>query len=216
MVSKWNANIRPIFYNRDEFKNNINKVDNDLEKEWSSRILIENTPQCNIIMHYNVFNEGFSYYSDQSGISYTILNAIAMKYVLTFRCRDFFIDEKMIPDDQSSPFIEYIREDERIENEKKKKNIDFLTKNTYSTNCLPFAKLKTREKVGSISINTASNEIVISKNKFICKGKIQDCNVLQKLKIKNIKREKQQLDKCFTSYMEYKNYMENKKGQIRT
>jgi hypothetical protein len=46
-------------------------------------ILIDRTPYGNVIMHYDVFKNGFAYYSDIN-LSYKIINAVAMKYVLTF------------------------------------------------------------------------------------------------------------------------------------
>ena len=53
---------------------------------------------------------GSSYYSDQNIVSYDILNAVAMKYVTIFRCRDFFIDETIRK--ISSPFIKLYFTDE--------------------------------------------------------------------------------------------------------
>ena len=207
-LQKWNENIRPIFYDRKEFNLHIKDNDNALEKEWISRKLIENTPRGNIIMHYDVFNEGFVYYCDQSGISYTILNAVAMKYVITFRCRDFFKDETAIPTGFTSPFIRFALEEEKLENDKKKNISNSLTKNTDSS---PFAKLKTRGSnpiiKGASSLNTISRvnkeiDIIISKNRFLCKGKIQNCDFIQKTKIKNPMENINCADKI--SYKDYK------------
>ena len=60
------------------------------------RVLIEATPRGNVIMFYNPYKLGFSYYSDSTGIPYPILNAVAMKYVTVFYCRNFFVDEHFI------------------------------------------------------------------------------------------------------------------------
>jgi hypothetical protein len=57
----------------------------ELEKMWRTRILFENTPRGNVIMFYDPYKLGFSFYCDQKIISYDILNAIATKYVRMFR-----------------------------------------------------------------------------------------------------------------------------------
>jgi hypothetical protein len=214
-VSKWNVNINPIFYNREKFHAHIKVPDNELEKKWASRKIIENTPRGNIIMYYNVFNEGFTYYCDQSGISYAILNAVAMKYVLTFRCRDFFIDETVIPDGFLSPFIDFERELEKIENDKKKSIMNNLSNISLDIDSSPFAKLKTRiprpnhDTIGSSSINTKSKlskvmETIISKNRFLYKGRIQNCQIIQEQKTEFNKKENFNLNQKFLSYKDYK------------
>jgi hypothetical protein len=104
-VSKWNVNIDPIFYDRALLKKVWESPHNALEAQWKRRFLCESTPRGNIIMHYDAYREGFVYYSDQSSLPYCILNAVAMKYVLLFRCRDFFIDETvedMVPEAYTS------------------------------------------------------------------------------------------------------------------
>jgi hypothetical protein len=70
-------------------------------------------------MMYDTLNESFIYHSDNSGVSYKILNTVAMKYVQTFRCRDFFIDENKIPEGYSSPFILNRKEVDDFEKNKK-------------------------------------------------------------------------------------------------
>ena len=95
-IMKYNINIEPIFYIKVELDEFMKDNSNYLEKHWKSKILIENTPRGNIIMFYNPYKLGFSYYSDSTGIPYPILNAVAMKYVTVFHCRDFFVDEYFV------------------------------------------------------------------------------------------------------------------------
>jgi hypothetical protein len=62
-------------------------------------------------MYYDPYKLGFAYYSDQNILSYDILNTCAMKYVILYQCRDFFIDEVIIPEDEKNPLkIHYIDE----------------------------------------------------------------------------------------------------------
>jgi hypothetical protein len=145
VISKeWNVNIDPILYERKGLKQYLENNDNILENQWKSRKLMEYTPYGNIIMQYNIFNEGFVYYSDQSGIPYSILNAMAMKYVLLFRCRDLFIDESIIPQGNTSPFITFILEDEKNEQNKRKEANKSLIKLPHFMKDSPFAILKDR------------------------------------------------------------------------
>lgn len=101
--SKHNENIEKELYNLDWYstskKENIPDVilsRKTIEKKWKSRILFENTPQGSVIMYYDVYKNGFAYYSNNILMDY-FLNAIAMKYVVLFKCRDFFLDEKLSP-----------------------------------------------------------------------------------------------------------------------
>jgi len=107
-----NDNIDPVFYDRDSYKKYMMEENTELERLWKSRILLENTPRGNVIMYYDAFKLGFSYYCDQKSVSYEILNAVAMKYVRVFRCRHFFIDESVVPREHISPFIKTHFEEE--------------------------------------------------------------------------------------------------------
>lgn len=141
---KYNSNIENIFYNKEEYFGVINKKDNEIEKIWRTRILIESTPRGNIIMFYDPYKLGFSYYSDTNGIPYSILNAVAMKYIYIFRCLDFFVDNKLTNNFLNkfeSPFISlYFTEETKT---KKISNND--NKNS------PFVKYKSQTKTNNIS-----------------------------------------------------------------
>jgi hypothetical protein len=107
-----NYNIDSIFYDKKEFATCVMEADNHLEKIWRTRIIFENTPRGNVIMFYDAYKLGFSFFCDQNVVSYDILNAVAMKYVRIFNCYDFFIDDSITP--ISSPFIKlHFSEDEK-------------------------------------------------------------------------------------------------------
>ena len=199
-VEPWNQNIDPVFYDRKELSKVLETKKNVLENVWNSRILYESTPRGNIVMFYDVYKEGFSYYSDQTGIPYKILNAVAMKYVITFRCRDFFMDETI----SSSPFIKYNKDEEKKEQDKKNETMKQLSSNNQS---LPFVRFKNRqtttqpsEMMGAIQpvnpMSQQSNTNVTEKeyvnNRFIYKGRMHDWSPLQKppLSISNKTQEK--------------------------
>ena len=104
-VLEYNDNIDSIFYNKTDFHAMMQTENNELERIWKTRILFENTPRGNIILFYDAFKQGFSYYCDQKAISYDLLNAAAMKYVSIYKCLHFFIDETIVPEKNKSPFI---------------------------------------------------------------------------------------------------------------
>jgi hypothetical protein len=63
---------------------------NKLEKLKNCYVM-ENTPNGNVLMRYDVDSENFYYYSDSS-IPYRYLEVVARKYVKQFDCRPIFID----------------------------------------------------------------------------------------------------------------------------
>ena len=89
-----NQNIDPVYYNIARLRQALEESSYEHEeKRWRSRVLVEYTPLGNIIMNYDVYRFGFSYYSDNNSLNYDLLNAVAMKYVKIFHCLDFFMDE---------------------------------------------------------------------------------------------------------------------------
>jgi hypothetical protein len=208
--------IDPIFYDRPSYKKLMEEPNNHLEKEWKTRILYENTPRGNIIMYYDVYKEGFAYYCDQTGISYRILNIVAMKYTTTFRCQDFFVDNLLIPDNKS-PMIGYIQDELEIEEENKRKVTDKLLrhyhneKNDRTDMNSPFAKLQnysTNPPNKQIGKGQNATELLTSKgalhpekldqsktpekekdkisNKFMYMGKCSNFSMIQKIPHKEV------------------------------
>ena len=229
-----NTNIAPIFYSKKEYNTLMEETTNYLEKQWKTRILIENTPKGNIIMFYDAYKLGFAYYSDVNGIDYHMLNAVAMKYVLTFHCLDFFVDEQIF---DKSIFIKlYMSDNKGIQDQteselknKKDETLKYLLKDG------PFVKYKktttdnnqtktqndTQVKKSSelTKEKTSKNDKEYVRNKFICMGKTMNLQITQK-QLKNrvnsfdnsytgIFSQENNLQKKVMSYHEYKNIMNN-------
>lgn len=175
----YNQNIQSEFYDKEQYNETIIRKDNKLDTTWKSRILFENTPQGMVIMFYNAYKYGFSYYSDNN-ISYAYLNAVAMKYASKFFCRDFFIDDSIIPDNHNTPFLHIHEIDVTETKEKTNKKIDI--------NKGPFAKLKKYDKPKpKIIINKKeTDEKTIIKNKFLYLGKIYKFTPLQQINNKPV------------------------------
>ena len=187
----YNFNIDDCFYNKESYTEMIEDVNNEIEKKWRTRIILKNTPYGNAIMFYDVYKNGFAYYSDVH-LTYPILNSLAMNYVITFQCRDLFFDEITLPDNNRElkilKMIQEIEKEKEKKPRKKGKEEDF--KNIYrdkideqkKKNDLPLIKLKkyTQQK---------KEEKIFQTNKFIYLGKIVNFQFIQKMpKLKPVKK----------------------------
>ena len=201
-----NANINQDIYDRKKLSELLKEESNELERLWKTRLLYETTPRGPVIMYYDIFKQGFAYYSDQSGIPYSILNAVAMKYVVTFFCRDLFFDEITITTEKLSPLVKVFNEEE-----KKTK-----PKTTQEKSDQPFAKLrnyKTEQPVVKTGNKEEDEEKEKEKekerpkikNKFISLGKIYNFSIVQKVpKNKKLPNKPTSFDGMF-SYKDFKN-----------
>jgi hypothetical protein len=173
-----NMNIDPVFYNKKDLDEKLVDQNNDLEKVWKTRILFENTPRGNIIMYYSVYKQGFAYYCDATGIPYPILNAVAMKYVTTFQCRDFFMDNEYLSEEKESPLIKLYLEQEK-ESKTEQPPVPKLDSSV-------FARLKDYNN-NMVNEETSTSEMVIkpiekeyNRNIFLNMGKVCNFSFIQK------------------------------------
>ena len=179
-----NANIDESIYDRKKFSELMKHESNDTERLWKTRILCESTPRGQIIMYYDMYRQGFAYYADQNSIPYSVLNAMAMKYVITFFCRDLFFDETTITRERMSPLVKVFTEE--IAKVKSKTEGNPNEKN-------PFAKLKnykteplnndkdTDEKNKENKKKKEENDRPKMKNKFISLGKTYNFSIIQRV-----------------------------------
>lgn len=176
--TRFNSNVDKIFYLKKEYDTIMGQA-NSLETEWKTRILFETTPRGNVLMYYDPYKMGFTYYSDNKGYSYSLLNAIAMKYVTIFNCRDFYFDNTI--DKISSPLAKLHLEEEKKTDKKDNKDEQKI-KTALKEG--PFVKFKkhsqetNNDKHKGKDIPSIKPKKTIYKNKFIHMGKITHFNVL--------------------------------------
>jgi len=183
-AKRTNDNIDACFYTKSEHKKSVEFADNELEKKWSTRILFEYTPRGNIILYYDAYRMGFVYFSDTKNISYDILNAVIMKYVVLFQCMDFFMDETVLKENDIdlSPLIKFHYHDKDKAKDTENENNGDASKNgikkwtNLNTKDAPFATLKTYTKTG---VNKKPL-VVVHKNKLFYMGKIVNFSPCQK------------------------------------
>lgn len=110
-IENANSNIEKDLYDYDKRKTIFADPANEVEKRWKSRILIEHTYRGNVIMYYDSYRMAFAYYSDEQVVPHKALYHAAIKYVVRYRCRDFFIDMDIFPD---NPMIEVLKKEDEI------------------------------------------------------------------------------------------------------
>jgi hypothetical protein len=164
------------FFDNEKYKEIMKVEHNFLEEKWRTKILMESTPRGNIIMFYDAYKRGFSYYSDQSCMPYNLLNAVAMKYVRVFMCLDFFIDENEL--EHKTRNVIMIEDEEKIEKEKDEKN-----KKTMNLHKAPFLQSQSKKRQTEHTENDENgSEKQTNKrtNIFSYKGKVANYSFLKK------------------------------------
>ena len=149
-------------------------------------------------MYYNPYTLSFVYHSDEQIIPYIILEQIAKKYVVMYRCKDFFIDSVKRPENKILEVLQ--KEEDALKSKKMKVNDITKCVNIQSDSKDVFAALKDyRTPAQNAGPTQASNgpnskqnkravkeEEVKFSNKFVRIGKMCEFNILQKQKDKKI------------------------------
>ena len=187
-----NSNIDPVLYDFDKRKEIFASADNEMEKQWKSRILNENTPRGNVMMYFNPYLLSYHYYSDEQIIPYKILQQVATRYVVTFRCKDFFIDVEKRPGNKILEVLQ--KEEDSLKSKKMKVNDITKCVNIQSDSKDVFAALKDyRSEVKTTEATNAKTngpkmdpkpkkkvEEPKFSNKFVRVGKMCEFNITQK------------------------------------
>jgi len=182
--TNYNENVDSAFYSKPELLSVLIDADNALEQKWRAKILFESTPRGNLVMFYDAYKQGFAYYSDQTGIPYSILNAASMKYTILFRCRDFFVDETVLGEGRKSGITAALA-DEGVKSAVMTERMPAST-----TPAGPFAKFKSYNTVANkvstasdkMNTNAKKEEAVSPKltNRHIALGRMSNYSFLQK------------------------------------
>ena len=185
-----NSNIDPILYDFLKRKEVFASGDNNFEKQWKSRILIENTPRGNVMMYFNPYLLSYHYYSDEQIIPYKILEQVATKYVVMYRCKDFFIDVEKRPGNKILEVLQ--KEEDSLKSKKMKVNDITKCVNIHSESKDVFAALKDykSEATDPNGLKEPTKKKVEEpkfSNKFVRIGKMCEFNITQKPVDKKIK-----------------------------
>jgi hypothetical protein len=172
--------------------------------------VMENTPQGNVVMFWDVKRDTFSYYADHL-IPYRFLEVVGRKYVLTNDCKKLFVDmEEEIKTAEKK--LEEKKKQKEEEEEKQKQNKPDETANSKTTAVEQpkknvFAKLKSYNRDNSVksatvaldskkpqpnipknsAVNTKQDENMILKeraNRYSYQGRMANFSFLKKVERK--------------------------------
>ena len=125
-------------------------------------LIMDHTPQGNVLMRYNDDDKTFDYWADDN-IQYRYLEALARKYVQSFRCEHLYINRT---EELRKKFLK-LREKHLKKLEDKKNNVK--PKKIESV----FATLKSSNIK---SVKTSENALVAAKaNKYVKRGRLNEC-----------------------------------------
>lgn len=163
-------------------------------------IIMEKTPIGNVIMFYNNSKSSFEYYSD-STVPYRYLEVVARKYILTYKCKQIYIDMEQEIKEAEKKLEEKKKKDEeeKQRQQEEKDNVKNSTSDKSTKNV--FAKFKNYNKDNSIKVaavpldrpattkQTKPQEEKIIKeraNRYSFEGKIANFNFLKKIDRKTV------------------------------
>lgn len=125
-------------------------------------LIMDHTPQGNVLMRYNNDDETFDYWADDN-IQYRYLEALARKYVQSFRCEHLYINRT----EELRKKLSILRERHKKKLEDKKNNVKPAKSNSV------FATLKS---ANIKSVKTSENALVAARaNKYIKRGRLNEC-----------------------------------------
>ena len=221
--TNYNSGVDAAFYSKTELAKLLEEEDNPLERKWRSKLLFESTPRGNIIMYYDAYKQGFRYYSDQNSIPYALVNAVAMKYVVMFRCRDFFVDENLLTENTISGIVRAHEEQEKSAKQEKAAQKDEPDTDPPKVNFKPsenpaFAKFKSYNTISAKATggimkssekrieNTRKEEAVSPKrtNSLVSMGKMSNFSFIQKTLSKRPEFKSEWLPTTRMSYADFK------------
>jgi hypothetical protein len=229
LLENANNNMDIDFYKINKYNEYMLDQMNTLEPLWRRRFLMMYTPRGNIIMFYDCYKRGFSYYCDQMSIPYTLLNVVAMRYVVYYQCLDLFVDNKILNSEfNESPLIALREEEDKREREQETKK--FL-KNNISMDIIknaPMVKFKKyNNSIAAVSNPSTKKDGLPGKqlpnkdqpktvkttnehysvNRFVYLGKIQNFAMLQSYKSK----QKAKFSFNETPTLSYKDFLASQK-----
>jgi hypothetical protein len=183
---------------------------NEKLNKLKNSIVIEKTPVGNVIMFYNNERSSFEYYSD-STVPYRYLEVIGRKYVITFKCKQIFVDleleledaERRLKErkDKEKGLAEQMEKDERNNVKDVKKTVfakfkSYNNENSVHSKSVPASK--TSSQNGKKQVNDDNCILKEKSNRYSCEGKLVNFSFLKKV-------DRKVVDKRFAiSFADYK------------
>lgn len=154
-------------------------------------ILMENTPQGNLIMFYDNSRESFIFYSDNT-IPYRYLETAGRKYVIMNNCKRIFVDMAQEIDNVKQKLDQQKQDQQKQDQQKQEQKIELEEPISSSTKKNVFAKLKNynnnptnpRNSTNPTAQSTKKSDLLIVKehaNRYSYEGKMANFSFLKKV-----------------------------------
>lgn len=158
--------------------------------------VIEKTPLGNVAMCYNSKKDSFEYYSDNT-MPYRFLEPVGRKYVLTFKCKNIFVDmDEELKEAETrankKAEEEKLKKEAEEKSDKKKKNV-FAKLKEYNSSSSSGAKgasvgaksnnikMPAQIQANFKQLNAEPEKLLLKEksNHYTCQGKFANMKVLQ-------------------------------------
>jgi hypothetical protein len=158
--------------------------------------VFEKTPLGNVAMCYNSKKDSFEYYSDNT-MPYRFLEPVGRKYVLTFKCKNIFVDmDEELKEAETrankKAEEEKLKKEEEEKSDKNKKNV-FAKLKEYNSSTSSGAKgasvgaksnnikMPAQIQANFKQLNTEPEKLLLKErsNHYTCQGKFANMKVLQ-------------------------------------
>jgi hypothetical protein len=190
---------------------------------YINNYVLETTPLGNIYMRYNNKKKSFEYFSNNT-IPYRYLETVCRKYVITFRCKDLFVDiedelnKAQIKDDELKKDNELKKENalkkEKDNNQPKNVLANFknYNKETKKEQNMPTNKgnkssLPPQMKVNLPILNTKGEKQLLKENanRYTWEGRVANLSILKTV-------DRKMVDKNYAlSFADFKQMHQNKR-----
>ena len=196
---------------REKYYTKLETIENkDFNQEELAKlkdcILEEKTSYGNVYMFYNNDNETFNFYCNDKNIPYTILDAIARNYAITYDCKSICINYK--EEWEKAKKIAYENYEKKkkkeLEEEEKEKEKTIFVKYKYKKNMQEDEEESSSEEENNILLKIMNKRVkkkrhrikIEKTNRFTYKGNINDYELLKKTPTKNFLKK----DICFKNF----------------
>jgi hypothetical protein len=158
--------------------------------------VFEKTPLGNVSMCYNSKKDSFEYYSDNT-MPYRFLEPVGRKYVLTFKCKNIFVDmDEELKEAETrankKAEEEKLKKEEEEKSDKKKKNVfaklkEYNSSTSSGAKCASVGaksnniKMPAQIQANFKQLNAEPEKLLLKErsNHYTCQGKFANMKVLQ-------------------------------------
>jgi hypothetical protein len=180
-LDEYHEKIRLNQFDNQAYQLMIDKKLNNLMNNY----IIEYTPLGNVVMRYNHNDQTFDYFSNNS-IPYRYLETIGRKYVLTYQCKNIFIDmdtevehaNKLNEENKNKSSSHKIIQ---LNNKNNKNQLNINNKNSSNTKN---KSLPENRNNSTTIVNPINNIDIVVKNsnRYTWKGRFADFKIVKSVK----------------------------------